>query len=99
MFIQMGSRLLAVNCLKPYPTWNGFRPEIENVATGDYITIEGTPNVNLRIEPEIAGGIGTTVMCVNMIPHVLNATPGLKTMLDLPAPRVIMSDVRELIKK
>ena len=75
------------------------RPEIENVATGDYITIEGTPNINLRIEPEIAGGIVTTVMCVNMIPHVLNATPGLKTMLDLPAPRAIMSDVRELIKK
>ncbi|MCG4583592.1 hypothetical protein L0P54_11390 [Anaerosalibacter bizertensis] len=33
-----------------------------------------------------------------MIPQVINATPGLKTMLDLPVPRAIMGDMRDLIE-
>ena len=32
----------------------------------------------MSIKPEVPGGIGTIVMCVNMIPHVINATPDLK---------------------
>ncbi len=73
-------------------------PQLEGVDTGDYITIEGTPNINMSIKPEVpGGGIGTIAMCVNMIPHVINASPGLKTMIDLPAPRAIKGDVRELI--
>ncbi|RKD34634.1 2,4-diaminopentanoate dehydrogenase [Thermohalobacter berrensis] len=73
-------------------------PEKEGVETGDYITIKGIPNINLQIKPEIPGGIGTIAMCVNMIPHVINAKPGLKTMLDLPVPRAIMGDMRDLIE-
>jgi len=38
-------------------------------------------------------------MTVNMIPHVINAKPGLKTMIDLPVPRAIMGDMRELIEE
>ncbi|QQY80875.1 NADP-binding protein [Keratinibaculum paraultunense] len=72
-------------------------PQLEGIDTGDYITIEGTPNINMSIKPEVPGGIGTIAMCVNMIPHVINASPGLKTMIDLPAPRAIVGDVRELI--
>lgn len=26
--VQVGPRLLAINCLKPYPTWEGFKPKI-----------------------------------------------------------------------
>ncbi|EOD01383.1 2,4-diaminopentanoate dehydrogenase [Caldisalinibacter kiritimatiensis] len=74
-------------------------PEKEDVETGDYIWIKGTPNINLQIKPEIPGGIGTIAMCVNMIPHVINAAPGLKTMLDLPVPRAIMGDMRDMINK
>jgi len=33
-----------------------------------------------------------------MIPHVINAKSGLKTMLDLPVPRAIMGDVRDMIE-
>ncbi|MBS3943424.1 MAG: NADP-binding protein [Dethiobacter sp.] len=62
------------------------RPEAEGVETGDYIRIEGTPMVNLSIKPEIPGGIGTIAMAVNMIPLVLAGSPGLKTLVDLPAP-------------
>lgn len=74
-------------------------PQLGGVQTGDYITIHGTPEVRLSIKPEIDGGIGTIAVCVNMIPHVLNAKPGLKTMLDLPVPRAIMGDVRAMLEE
>jgi 4-hydroxy-tetrahydrodipicolinate reductase len=72
-------------------------PEQVGVQTGDYV-IKGTPNINMVNSPEVPGGIGTIAMCVNMIPHIINARPGLKTMLDLPVPRAIMGDMRALIE-
>ena len=72
-------------------------PEMEGTHTGDYIALEGNPPVNMKITPEVDGGIGTIAMCVNMIPHVINAKAGLKTMIDLPVPRAIMGDMRDLI--
>ena len=74
-------------------------PHLGGVDTGDYITIKGSPEVNMAIKPEVEGGLGTIAMCVNMIPHVINARPGLKTMIDLPVPRAIMGDVREMIEE
>jgi len=74
-------------------------PHLGGVETGDYIIIKGTPNVNMANKPEIPGGIGTIAMCVNMIPHVINSRPGLKTMIDLPVPRAIMGDMREMIEE
>jgi len=68
-------------------------PELEGVKTGDYIKIEGTPSVNLSIEPEIPGGIGTIAAIVNMIPQVINAKPGLVTMASLPIPIALLGDV------
>lgn len=73
-------------------------PERENVDTGDFIDIKGKPTIKLHIKPEIPGGIGTIAICVNMVPHVLNASPGLKTMLDLPVPKAIVCDARNFIK-
>lgn len=73
-------------------------PEMEGTYTGDYINIKGTPEVNMSIKPEVEGGLGTIAMCVNMIPQVINAAPGLQTMLDLPVPRAIMGDMRSFIK-
>lgn len=72
-------------------------PQLEGVSTGDYIIIDGNPKINMAITPEVDGGLGTIAMCVNLIPHVINAKPGLKTMIDLPVPRAIMGDVREMI--
>lgn len=74
-------------------------PQLEGGETGDYITIKGTPNVNMSITPEIPGGIGTIAMTVNMIPNVINSRPGLKTMIDLPVPRAIMGDMRDRIEE
>ncbi len=64
-------------------------PELEDINTGDYITIKGTPEINLSIKPEIPGGIGTMGMAVNMIHLVKESGSGLKTMADLPIPRMI----------
>ncbi len=74
-------------------------PELEGQDTGDYIKVVGTPNINMQIKPEIPGGIGTIAMAVNMIPHVINARAGLKSMMDLPVPRAIMGDMRDLIER
>ncbi len=46
----------------------------------------------MSIKPEIAGGIATIGIAVNMIPHVVAATPGLKRMIDLPAPAALMGE-------
>lgn len=73
-------------------------PQLEGVATGDYINIKGRPNINMAITPEVPGGIGTIAMVVNMIPNVINSRPGLKTMIDLPVPRAIMGDMRDRIE-
>ena len=69
-----------------------------SIQTGDYITLQGKPKIKMAITPEVEGGTGTIAICVNMIPHIINAKPGLKTMLDLPVPRAIMGDVRKMIE-
>lgn len=71
-------------------------PHLGNVTTGDYIEIKGEPDINISGSPEIPGGVGTTALAVNMIPRVLNADPGLKSMSDLPVPAAIMGDAREI---
>jgi 4-hydroxy-tetrahydrodipicolinate reductase len=49
--------------------------------------------------PEIPGGTATIALAVNMIPHVLNAKPGLHTMAELPVPAAILGDARELVRR
>lgn len=73
-------------------------PQLEGTDTGDYIDIKGVPDISMSIKPEVPGGIGTIAMTVNMIPHVINSRAGLKTMIDLPVPRAIMGDMRDLIE-
>ncbi|MCI2425934.1 NADP-binding protein [Candidatus Acetothermia bacterium] len=70
-------------------------PHLAEIKTGDYIEIEGTPPINLVIEPEIPGGLGTIAIAVNMIPAVLAAPPGLVSMRDLPLPAMLASRVVE----
>jgi len=74
-------------------------PQVAGIATEDTIRLSGHPSVNMSISPEIDGGLGTIAMCVNMIPHVINARPGLRTMIDLPVPRAIMGDMRDLLDR
>lgn len=49
-FIQLGPRLLAVNALRPYPTWEGFKPKIERAFESLSRTVEigGLERIGLR---------------------------------------------------
>lgn len=49
-FIQVGPHLLAVNCLKPYPTWDGLKPMIEKAfrALINTIEVKGLQRIGLR---------------------------------------------------
>ena len=67
-------------------------PGLEKQDTGDYINIYGKPEIHMSIKPEIAGGIATEGIAVNLIPLVVAATPGLKRMIDLPIPAALMGD-------
>jgi len=53
----------------------------------DRIEIEGDPNLTLMIPGGVPGDVATVASLINAIPRVLEAEPGLKTMLDLPVPR------------
>jgi hypothetical protein len=72
-------------------------PHLEQIETGDIIEIAGEPNLHIASHPEIPGGIGTTALAVNMIPRVMTAAPGLKSMADLPPPAAILGDIRDLM--
>jgi 4-hydroxy-tetrahydrodipicolinate reductase len=65
----------------------------------DSIMIEGTPSINEQITPCVHGDIGTAAIIVNSIPKVINATPGLKTMKDLPIPSAVLGDIRQYLER
>ncbi|MEE9163597.1 MAG: dihydrodipicolinate reductase [Thermoplasmata archaeon] len=55
----------------------------------DSVTIDGEPGVVLRIPGGLPGEEATIATVVNAIPRVMEAEPGLKTILDLPLPRYV----------
>ena len=54
--------------------------------TYDWIEIEGSPRLSVRIAGGVHGDTATAALVVNSIPKVLEARPGLHTMLDMPLP-------------
>jgi 4-hydroxy-tetrahydrodipicolinate reductase len=54
--------------------------------TFDQIVIEGSPALSATFAGGIHGDIATASIAVNSIPKVIDATPGLHTMRDLPLP-------------
>jgi 4-hydroxy-tetrahydrodipicolinate reductase len=52
----------------------------------DAVKIEGVPSLEFEVKNGIPGDEATVAMIVNMIPRVLSAEPGLKTMKDLKLP-------------
>jgi 4-hydroxy-tetrahydrodipicolinate reductase len=52
----------------------------------DAIQIEGSPRLSMTIPGGIHGDIATASIVINSIPRVLEASPGLHTMRDLPLP-------------
>jgi len=54
--------------------------------TYDSVDIEGSPNLSMKISGGIHGDVATASIVVNSIQKVIQATPGLHTMRDLPLP-------------
>ena len=52
----------------------------------DAVEITGSPALKMKIAGGIHGDIATTSMVVNSIPKILDVTPGLHTMRDMPLP-------------
>jgi 4-hydroxy-tetrahydrodipicolinate reductase len=64
-------------------------PLCEASDAGEYIDIKGEPDIHLWVKPEMRENIGTAALAVNMIPQVVAANPGFKTMIDFPIPHAI----------
>lgn len=64
----------------------------------DSVEITGVPPVNQKISPCVHGDHGTIAVTTNMIPHVINSEPGLKTMVDLPVPHATPKHMRKYLK-
>jgi hypothetical protein len=54
--------------------------------TYDQVDIEGSPKLSAKFAGGIHGDVATASITVNSIPRVIEATPGLHTMRDLPLP-------------
>lgn len=65
------------------------KPESEAVEIGDYIDIKGDSDINISIKQRGASVSAALVVATNMIPQVIAANPGLKTMRDFPIPHAI----------
>ena len=64
----------------------------------DSVRIKGVPPINNKITPCVHGDHGTIAMTTNMIPHVINAEPGLKTMAELPPPHATPAHFGKYVK-
>ena len=54
--------------------------------TYDEVRIEGSPNLRVRAHGGYHGDIATASIVVNSLPKILDVTPGLHTMRDMPLP-------------
>jgi uncharacterized protein (TIGR04255 family) len=50
MLVQVGPRMLAINALKPYPTWQGLKPHIVKAweSLRDIVEVRGIQRIGLR---------------------------------------------------
>ena len=63
-----------------------FRAAVGEPESYEEVRIEGEPTFSSRIAGGINGDIATCAVTLNSVRSILNASPGLKTMADLPAP-------------
>jgi len=61
-----------------------FRAYLGAPESHDTVHITGLPDVEASVRPGIQGDVATAAMCVNALPSVIRAAPGLLTMMDIP---------------
>jgi 2,4-diaminopentanoate dehydrogenase len=61
-----------------------FRASVGEENPADKVRIEGIPEINATLPGGINGDIATCAITVNAIPRVIDASPGLKSMLEIP---------------
>lgn len=54
------------------------------VDTHDAIVVDGTPHINMVLHGGLHGDQAAAALVLHAIPRVLAASPGLKTVLELP---------------
>lgn len=59
----------------------------------DSVKVVGTPPIDLVVREGIFGDTATVAALVNLLPIVLKAQPGLRTMMDLPIPRAFATSL------
>ena len=69
-----------------------FRAAVGEKRSYDTIEIAGTPNFSSTIRGGINGDIATCAITLNALRSVLKATPGLRSMLDIPVPGFFLGD-------
>jgi 4-hydroxy-tetrahydrodipicolinate reductase len=72
-------------------------PAASGLEGGDRIVVEGVPDTTVSTDAPFEPGPTTWATVVNALPSVLNADPGLHTMLDLPLPSASLGDVRKFL--
>jgi len=58
--------------------------------SADIVEVSGTPSIKLVFQCGLHGDAATTAIAYNMNPRVIEASPGLKTMLDMALPRAFV---------
>ena len=61
-----------------------FRAAVGEPRSYERIRIEGTPDIDMRIEGGVNGDVATGAIVVNAIHAIRSARPGLRTMADMP---------------
>ena len=62
-----------------------FKASVGEPESYDAVKIIGEPDINMKIEGGVNGDIATCAIVINATKQIINATPGLKTMVDIPA--------------
>lgn len=60
-----------------------FQAAVGETESFEEIQINGTPNITSRIDGGVNGDIATGAITINAIPRILEASPGLKTMMTI----------------
>ena len=71
-----------------------FKATIGEDNPGDCIEIKGNPGLESTIKGGINGDVATCSIIINSIRAITKVTPGLKTMLDIPAPACFSGPAR-----